>query len=64
VAVCKNNAIPQRLITDKKRVLIMSEEEKEIEEMAKRHRFRPPMDDADSPSHDSHIKKLQEQEKT
>jgi hypothetical protein len=37
--------------------------EEEIEEMAKKHRFRPPMDDADSPSHDEHIKKLREKQK-
>ncbi len=39
----------------------MSEEE--IGEMSKKHRFRPPMDDADSPGHDEHIKKLREQQK-
>jgi hypothetical protein len=44
-----------------KRVVFMTEEE--IEEMAKKRRFRPPMDDADSPSHEEHIKKLREQQK-
>jgi hypothetical protein len=38
--------------------------EEEIEEMAKKHRFRPPMDDADSPSHDEHINKLRAQQKS
>ncbi len=41
----------------------MTEEEQEIEEMSKKHRFRPPMDSAEDPSHDEHIKKLREQQK-
>ena len=37
--------------------------EEEIEEMSKKHRFRPPMNDADSPRHEEHIKKLREEQK-
>jgi hypothetical protein len=39
------------------------ETEKEIEENLKKHRFRPPMDTAEDPQHDQHIKKMREQQK-
>ena len=40
------------------------EEEKEIEEALKKRSFRPPMDTAEDISHDEHIKKLREQQKS
>jgi hypothetical protein len=40
------------------------EEEQEIEETLKKRSFRPPMDTAEDISHDAHIKKLREQQKS
>ncbi len=59
VQTVRNN---KTLPPTQKRVISMTEDE--IEEMQKKHRFRPPMDDADSPAHDEHIKRLREQQKS
>ena len=40
------------------------EEEQEIEATLKKRSFRPPMDTAEDISHDEHIKKLREQQKS
>jgi hypothetical protein len=40
------------------------EEEKEMEETLKKRSFRPPMDTAEDISHDEHIKRLREQQKS
>jgi hypothetical protein len=41
-----------------------NEEEREIKEALKKHSFRPPMDTAEDISHDEHIKKLRQQQKS
>ncbi len=43
---------------------MINEEEKEIEETLKKRGFRPPMDTAEDISHEEHIKKLRQQQKS
>jgi hypothetical protein len=57
---CGDNVIPQRLIQPRNRFVVMSPKKKET----KIRGFRPPMDEASDPSHDSHVKRIREQEKT
>jgi hypothetical protein len=56
--------LQQTLIpTHAKSYPMKDQNEKEMEEESDKNRFRPPMDTAEDPEHDQHIKKLKEQQK-